>query len=235
MKDIEAEKTFNKVAEMLHKIRRYVDQCNEYFEGDIEILSFSDSIIITVPYEDDIVDSIKVSTTMIISIVKHIQNMVLHQFESLIRGYVTKGKVYHKDGIIFGEGYIRAYKNEKSDIIGYAPRVVIDSDLNCQYIRNLRKDEKSSKLYIGDISTEYYYIDYLKPDKEANVKAIEQSFISLISYAKENIKEYSKPLTNGDEGEIQRNQYIKKKYKWLNAYIVECQKEFIENNSTVTQ
>lgn len=43
------------------------------------------------------------------------------------RGAITKGKLFHRDKVLFGSSYIRAYELEKNEAI--YPRVIIDPDI----------------------------------------------------------------------------------------------------------
>ena len=143
----ETEKSFNK---------------NEDFFKNLTITAISDSIIITMPYHDPI------CAMAIITVIQKFQyDLIATSFETLLRGYLTRGNVYHKEQIIFGKGYSEAYRKEGK--IGHAPRIVIDPKIiedGRTKVLNYKGKEKVDHIFnylIEDSCDGYHFIDYLKP------------------------------------------------------------------------
>lgn len=60
-----------------------------------------------------------------------LQNILLLKYKILIRGAITFGKLYHNNGVIFGEALVNAYNMEK-DKACY-PRIIYDEALLKRY------------------------------------------------------------------------------------------------------
>ncbi len=121
VRNINSEEDFFEIGKLLYALmetERGYNADKTIFEN-LTITAISDSIIITMPYHDR-------NCAMAITIVlKKLQyKLISTSFATLLRGYLTRGHVYHKDRIIFGKGYSEAYRKEGE--IGHAPRIVFD-------------------------------------------------------------------------------------------------------------
>ena len=100
----------------------------------------------------------------LITILHQTQYDILIGYGTILRGYMTRGNVYHKNGIVFGKGYSDAYIKEQA--IGHAPRIVIDPNLiedAWQKVATYTGKEKIDHIFnyvIEDSSDGYFFIDY---------------------------------------------------------------------------
>lgn len=121
VRNIGKREKFSDIADLLETIKRTADKISqsEGLLNAFNITAISDSVIGTVPYND-------LSCTYGMLMILHdMQYGLLAIKKTLIRGYITRGSVYHQDGFLFGAGYSEAYKGE-SFYIGGAPRIVLD-------------------------------------------------------------------------------------------------------------
>ena len=141
-------------------------------------------------------------------------------FKTLIRGYIARGKVYHKNGFIFGEGYSKAYDGERS--IGGAPRIVLDQIIVQEGKKIIASNKNENNLSAFDYILEdkldgNYFIDYLNPIGS-------QSGLSKIQLLEE--KNSIKLFIEAALIEFSNNERIKNKYKWLENYFCNCEKYY---------
>ena len=129
---------------------------------NIKCTAVSDSMIISVACEGD------GWAVFLLQLLHSFQyELIATSFRTLVRGYINPGRVYHKDGLLFGPGYTGAYKGEK--IIGHAPRIVLSPDVVKVAKEAINsdpdKEQKDTALnYLQkDESDGNYFIDYLKP------------------------------------------------------------------------
>lgn len=89
----------------------------------IQCTCFSDSIVISVKYDDDNINE------MTSSVIAHISRIgaQLISYGILIRGGMTIGKLYHNNGILLGQGMIEAYEIESK--LAKMPRIAISKKL----------------------------------------------------------------------------------------------------------
>lgn len=77
----------------------------------------------------------------------------------LSRGAIVRGKIYHDNDVLFGEGFVRAYYMQEDEAV--YPRVIIDRDI----IENYKCSNEADKGYINSLLTKdfdgYYFSDYL--------------------------------------------------------------------------
>jgi hypothetical protein len=76
------------------------------------------------------------------------------EFDCLLRGAVTIGPLYHREGIIFGQGLVAAYKLENETAKN--PRIIIDSKV----LEVVTAGENSDLLLFKD-EDEYWCLDYM--------------------------------------------------------------------------
>jgi len=183
---------------------------------EYKFTAISDSIIVTVPFNNP------TCTIGMLQILHNIQyEMLGTDFKTLARGYITKGPVYHKNGLLFGAGYSDAYKGEGT--IGGAPRIVLDPRIVQDAKRVIESEpNKNNFITVFDYLTEdksdgCYFIDYLKPAGNQSSLPKHQ-----VIKERESIKYFiSESLTIFEE-----SCSVKEKYKWLETYFDSTDKYF---------
>lgn len=147
--------------------------------------------------------------------------MLATQFKTLVRGYITRGSVYHKHGLIFGPGYSDAFKGES--LIGGAPRIVLDPMIVkdakrvIESIENRRKLVTALDFLVEDPSDGFYFIDYLNPFGTSGSLSIDQ-----LRQERESIKDF----INNSLSKFEYDYKIKAKYKWLENYFNNTEKYY---------
>lgn len=188
--------------------------------GDIleeyKFTAISDSIIVTVPFDNP------TCTTGMLQILHNIQyEMLGTSFKTLVRGYITRGPVYHKNGLLFGAGYSDAYKGE--GMIGGAPRIVLDPKI----VTDAKRVIESAPSTVGlvttldylteDKSDGFHFIDYLKPTGGQGTlphsQLIEERML---------IKDFINESLLNFENQCK----VRAKYKWLENYFGDTAKYF---------
>ncbi|MCK4841998.1 MAG: hypothetical protein KAT04_08955 [Methylococcales bacterium] len=212
IRDISCKDDFFEVGKLLYATKKTSDNLSRSggILKDYKFTAISDSIIVSVPFTDP------VCTVGMLSILHNLQyELLATDFKTLIRGYITKGSVYHKDGVIFGAGYSDAYKGER--MIGGAPRIVVDPKIVKSGRRVVDAYDGESKMvtifdYLSeDISDGFYFIDYLKPVGSQRELPNEQ-----LLFERESIKEFvMQSLSKYDDVHS-----IRPKYKWLENYFL---------------
>ena len=111
VRNINSREDFFEVGKLLFAIKEMERSYNENQNilKNLTITAISDSIIVTMPYHDT-----NCAMAIILVIQKFQYTLIASSFETLLRGYLTRGHVYHKDNIIFGRGYSEAYRKEKT-------------------------------------------------------------------------------------------------------------------------
>jgi hypothetical protein len=183
---------------------------------NLQITAVSDSLILSMPFND-----IFPSAMTLIHVLHWLQFEILSQCNKLIRGFITKGKVYHKNGYLFGEAYSKAFENEKTS--GHAPRIVVDSFL-IDTAKKAISDRSNSGDPFFDTIENYifmdsgdgcYFLDYLKP-----VGVLARIDKQQLRNQREKIKQFIERSIK----EFSKNFKILRKYKWLENYynLTEC-------------
>jgi hypothetical protein len=98
-----------------------------------------------------------------------VANAVAHrarEFDCLLRGAVTVGPLYHKGGIIFGQGLVTAYEMESKKAIN--PRIIIDNNALEGVTAGTNSDMAMFKDKDGYWCLDYMaaYLDYLDSQTE---------------------------------------------------------------------
>jgi hypothetical protein len=95
------------------------------------VTTFSDHIVISYPIERMETDVLKGSSDFLvinqISLYVSIIAASALKIGFLIRGGIAKGKLYHADGVVFGEALVKAYRLESH--VAIYPRVVVSDDI----------------------------------------------------------------------------------------------------------
>lgn len=209
---------FIDVGNLLYAMRETAEALSN--AGDIlaeyKFTAISDSIIVTVPFAN------KICTTGMLHILHKIQyDLLSTEFKTLVRGYITRGPVYHKNGLIFGPGYSDAYKGE--GLIGDAPRIVLDPCIvkNAKRViessRNREKFVTALDFLIEDSSDGFHFIDYLNPigsQKDFPKSQLDSERASIRKFIDDSVSEFE-----NDCG-------VRAKYKWLENYFQSTEKYF---------
>lgn len=213
------------VMKQLESNRKFTDSLRldpKYIEGDwidnkreyIEIITnkrlsvLSDSIVISYPFTDP---------KRMIPIIRDLRNIQLELLTMgiLVRGSITMGELYHKDGIIYGPALIKAVYLEEQEAIH--PRIIIDNDFYKIFINacDNKIKEKIKPLFIGFPMDDFNpSIDFLSReafDDYFDFNQIENQDIKYeLNRIKRNIlSEYRK---------IRVDYSIKRKYDWFIKY-----------------
>jgi len=210
IRNIKSREDFFEVGKLLFALKETERSFNENKDlfKNLTITAISDSIIITMPYHDSI------CAMAIITVIQKFQyDLIATSFATLLRGYLTRGHVYHKDRIIFGNGYSEAYRKERE--IGHAPRIVIDPKIiedGRKKVLNYKGKEKVDHIFnylIQDTCDGYYFIDYLKP-VGLQIGISREKLIAERNVIKVFIENGLKFYRDDEK--------ITRKYKWLNNY-----------------
>ncbi len=145
--------------------------------------------------------------------VLHIQMELIYQ-GIFLRGGITIGEVFVKDGYLFGPGLVEAYLLEKD--IAKTPRIVLRKEVvdlinKVPALRSWHHKPKEELEYIHDLlkldNDGYYFIDYIRA-MATEVKP-EDHFNFLVSH-RDNIK--------NNRRRFKSDSHNLKKYLWLQEY-----------------
>lgn len=210
VKNIKTKDDFDKMARLIFAIKETANKYNQENDdlyGRFNIIAVSDSLIITVPYEDD------AACFKIVELIRYIQyTLLVTNFKIILRGYLHRGPVYNKDGILFGQGYSTAYEREQE--IGGAPRIIVSPEV-IKLAENAAKRDDSNKISIFERlrkdKDEHFYIDYLIPYGDAidaHYPKFHQlrDFLTVPRFIQDNIEKF------------QDSPKVLGKYIWLKEY-----------------
>lgn len=222
VRSIQSKEEFFEVGKLLFALKKTEKNFNKnkIFLKNLAITAISDSLIITMPYQDPI------CAMAIITVIQKFQyDLISNSFETLLRGYLTRGHVYHKEQIIFGEGYSEAYRKEKE--IGHAPRIVIDPKIiedGRKKVFNYKGKEKVDHIFnylIEDSCDGYHFIDYLKP-VGLQIGISREQLMAERNVIKVFIENRLESYKNDEK--------ILRKYKWLRNYF-SLTEHYFENSN----
>lgn len=153
--------SFQRVADVLTLLHSQT-QLWEELDGildEFRAMTISDSVVITMPWQSE------VAATALIAAIHGFQYGLLLNMKQLLRGYMSRGRVYVGQGLLFGDGFTRAYRGEQS--LKGPPRIVLDPDLvQCALSRGAASPplgESSAFDYLRMDDDGHWFIDYLKP------------------------------------------------------------------------
>ncbi len=184
---------------------------NNQWSGDAQIIHFSDSLIVST--SADTHGRLEITSTL------SFLSDVLLQHGFLLRGGVTKGKLYHKDSLVYGPAFDRAYELENKSAI--FPRVILDYSLGAEWGQgyNYIEDDK----IIGQDKTwrlsndGFRFFDFLQPFGGSygfsDTNLLHLNLTKMHSFIHERLIEHQKNLT------------VLPKYIWLAGYFNEVLKE----------
>jgi hypothetical protein len=173
----------------------------------LQATAVSDSLIISIPWQSE------VGASALIAAMSAFQYDLLWRGGHLLRGYLARGQLYHKDEFVFGEGYIRAWKGEEGLKNG-PPRIVLDPELAAYALE--RGEDKPPDGYHSafeylhqDPCDGLWFIDYLKP-----VGTRKKDSAESLRTARGNIREWIKRQQDA----YQADHHVGSKYHWLEQY-----------------
>jgi hypothetical protein len=111
----------------LHGVLNLIKQQERYSKinandlSDMQVSVFSDCIAISISPE-------KISS--LICVCSNLQDRILH-LGFAVRGGITVGRTIHADGLLYGEGIVRAHEIES--IQAKNPRILLDENLEARY------------------------------------------------------------------------------------------------------
>ena len=129
-----------------------IEECVQYkgknnfdFRSQVRATAFSDSIVVSIPFDNNINEA----TSFLITNLSYI-GAILIEKGILLRGAITYGKLIHNDnGTVLGQGLIEAYQLESSGAV--YPRIILSKKLI---------DKLNYPIYTR--KGEYPYHNYLK-------------------------------------------------------------------------
>lgn len=172
---------------------------------NLEITTFSDSIVIS---------SEENNAVSVIYACGWIQ-AELFKLGILTRGGISSGLTIHKDGILYGEGFLKAYDLETKHAI--YPRILIDSTLADTFSQKLKT------LFLSEDIDGIWFVDPFKFDAFTHIgdDAIadgydprEIYFSELLQCIEKNIKEA-------------KSEGVMEKWKWLQTKAEPASKEYL--------
>ena len=151
--------TLVNVCEALSFLRKCLDSISIH---DIKTTQFSDSIVISFPWNKDNWHMLAVFKT-----IKHIQIVLLYRYNLLLRGGIVIGDVIHTDELIVGPAMINAYALESK--CANSPRIVLDPKVVFRFniLKNNAKKAnftESERIIHKDLD-DTSYIDYFNIDE----------------------------------------------------------------------
>jgi hypothetical protein len=209
-RSIRSEDDFTRIAKLLFAFKETAQGINqdESLYSHFNMTTMSDSFVVSMPYNDPIC-----AMGLIIFLHKAQYELLATDHRRLLRGYLNRGRVYHNNNVVFGEGYSKAYEFQR--YVGHAPRIVIDPSI-IQDARNKISAYKGKDKIVHifdylkqDEADNLYFIDYLKPVGS-------QSRLSAQQLAKE--REGIKLFIEGSIQQHRDDIRICRKYEWLKNY-----------------
>ena len=168
---------------------------------DIRTSLFSDSIVISFPYNEDD-DSI----LAIFYLIKYIQVNLIKDFSILLRGGIVIGDVIHNNELLVGPAMIDAHILESK--CAFSPRILIDPTVATLYNKTLKKrlKEKTWKdtTVIHKDSDNTSYIDYFNFTDNTDLLTHNE----LITYFEQLCKMIAQYINHNDMS-------IRVKYLWM--------------------
>lgn len=193
----------------LFKIYNYTSSLHESSMG-LNIIQFSDSIVLSVPFSEE-------TFSQFLSVIAKYQYDLF--CEGIIcRGGIAYGKHFFKEGFLFSNGLIEAYRIE-SEIAKY-PRIVVSTDLIELIYKNgdIDKDipllKENDGLFFVDfledrdlIESSIYLESMLNTSKSSNV-SVKEKQRWLTEYFDSKVSESDCPVTKFGEPRFSRSKGI---------------------------
>ena len=135
-------KIFGILFKIINELNR-LDLPKIHLKG-INITSISDSIVISVPYKE------KASFEKIIRVLFVIVRLFIRE-DVLLRGAITIGDIYHRNGNVFGPALVEAYLLEKDCSV--FPRIILKKSTIHEGLKTCKSD------FGRDITIEKFRLD----------------------------------------------------------------------------
>lgn len=166
------------------KVPGFSHEEKEDLKNGFECTVISDTIIYSYPATKNAFFVLSIELALI-------QWELLWKWNFLIRGYISRGQCFHKDGIIFGDGYMKAYSGSEKSSSHSMPYILVQDLLVTNSSSTL--DIKSS-LYIKD-HLDRYFINYgsiidSSPTRENLYANAEQQAMQGMSFLQKNLKDH---------------------------------------------
>lgn len=167
----------------------YLDSAHDQFQGvfDIELTAFSDSVVIS---------GDESQAVMVVFAALELSQLLIEK-GFLCRGAIASGGLYHKEGIVFGDGLVDAYKTETSQAI--YPRILLD--------------QRTVELLCESKNDPTDFEGLIVSDKDGGV------FLNLFYVDGRTARNLKSALCSLVEDELERNsdnQCVRKKLMWVN-------------------
>lgn len=217
---LDSPEDFKKLVTLIKIIKIEVDRLSQMggWLQDLRGITFSDSIIFTVPFNSKH-NGYDLAASLIIKIASFLQNALLRN-GFLTRGYITRGLCYHDLDILFGPPLVKAYECEKK-YIGNRPIVIVDpiivesaknSDFYLKKVLNEKGDIHILDRLKQDIDGQFY-VDFLN-DTQGLLEKLgidrAQDLNHIVVVADKNIEDYK------------TDEKIVKKWTFLKDYASGC-------------
>jgi hypothetical protein len=168
---------------------KYSDSARDQFQGvfDIELTAFSDSVVISGGESQAVI--------VVLAALELSQLLIEKGF--LCRGAIVCGELYHKEGIVFGNGLVDAFKTETSQAI--YPRILLD--------------QRTAELLNESKNDPNEFEGLIVSDKDSSV------FLNLLYEGVSTTRNIKSALCSLVKDELKRNshnQCIKQKLMWVN-------------------
>ncbi len=198
--DVEKQKT---LVEMYRNIRAIDLSFFPELKAIATITSFSDSIVVSAPYNKEIIPHF-------LHYIRLIQSYFTHKSSYFVRGGIAMGALFHENDIVLGNPYLEAHKLE-SELAIY-PRIIMDENTANEILEELKDTDMSG---IKKDIDGFYYLDYI-----AGTYEFLHLYNGLRNKATQNIE---KTRDNKKIDKITK-QKIKQKMDWVLAKIAELNK-----------
>jgi hypothetical protein len=209
IRDIADPETFSAVASVLDLLREQAALWSST-DGrlrDLRASAISDSLVVSLPFRSS------VAATALVLAMHDFQYGLLLRKGRLLRGYMTRGAIYHSSGLLFGDGHLRAFEGEQRQA-NCPPRIVVDPELIEAARRQGAEHPPSGYATVFDTlrqdsSDGQWFIDYLKP---VGLRSVDPEGILRSERAR--LQETLREQVEAHQKEAR----IGSKYVWLEAY-----------------
>jgi hypothetical protein len=210
VREVVDEAAFRRVSEVVYTLKKEADAMSRAggVLGELNASAVSDSVIFTLP-----LTAPKAAYAFIATIHQLQYNLIAPPFFRPIRGFIAEGLVYHKDGILFGPGYMDAYLGEKH--LKGPPRVVVAPAIieRAQAVIAAQGEGPGGTTIFEYLAQDpvdaLYFIDYLNPTGAIAMTPeidIQGEHAQIGQFIRASIARFS-----DDES-------VASKYRWLEAY-----------------
>ncbi len=176
-----------------------------------EVTHFSDSLVISFNYKES--DEIY----LIIDSIMALQKFLLQNYNVLLRGACTIGKLVHNKEMVFGEALNKAYELETKCSI--FPRIILLEDTIIKCAKHSKIPDKEGNIkrdFLKQDSDGYWYINYLINDKRYHQLFDEAHYDSKFFDTSNHYNEYLQFVKKLiDENMNTNNLSVNQKYLWL--------------------